>query len=391
MTDDVQSLKVLVVDDNQFSQTVVIKALRKIGVENTATAADGRQALNHLETQPADIIVCDLNMPEMDGVEFLRHLAASGFDGGILLVSGEDKRILDTAENLAAAHKLKVLGAVEKPVKSAVLADVLNRTIVDSKGGHKTPTEQVNEATLREGLANNELTVHYQPKVEVPSRSLLGAECLVRWPRPDGSMIWPDAFIPAAEEHGLIDAVTRTVFRSAVEQGGVWRAAGKELKIAVNISMDNLKDVDFPEFIVEHAEATGIGTKNVTLEVTESQLMQDILTPLEILTRRRLKGIALSIDDFGTGFSSMEQLKRIPFTEMKIDRAFVNGAVNDPAALAILESSVDLAKKLDMSVVAEGVENQDDWDLVARLGVDLVQGYFVAKPMPAEEFGDWQA
>jgi len=345
MTDDVQSLKVLVVDDNQFSRTVVIKALRKIGVEHTATAADGRQALTHLEVEPADVVVCDLNMPEMDGVEFLRHLAASDFGGGILLVSGEDKRILDTAENLAAAHKLNVLGAVEKPVKSAVLADVLNRTIVESQGGHKAPSEQVSEATLREGLANDELTVHYQPKVEVPSRSLLGAECLVRWPRPDGTMIWPDAFIPAAEEHGLIDAVTRSVFRSAVEQGGIWRAAGKELKIAVNIFMDNLKNVDFPEFIVEHAESAGIGTKNVTLEVTESQLMQDILTPLEILTRLRLKGIALSIDDFGTGFSSLEQLKRIPFTEMKIDRAFVNGASNDPAALAILESSVDLAKK----------------------------------------------
>ena len=116
--------------------------------------------------------------------------------------------------------------------------------------------------------------------------------------------------------------------------------------------------------------------------------MQDIVTPLEILTRLRLKGVALSIDDFGTGYSSMEQLKTIPFTEMKIDRAFVNGAADNPAARAILESTVDLAKKLNMSIVAEGVENQDDWDLVAELGIDLVQGYFVAKLMPADEFGE---
>ena len=119
--------------------------------------------------------------------------------------------------------------------------------------------------------------------------------------------------------------------------------------------------------------------------------MQDIVTPLEILTRLRLKGFALSIDDFGTGYSSMEQLKRIPFTEMKIDRAFVNGAADNPAARAILESTVDLAKKLNMSIVAEGVEKQGDWDLVAELGIDLVQGYFIAKSMPADEFGKWVA
>ncbi len=112
---------------------------------------------------------------------------------------------------------------------------------------------------------------------------------------------------------------------------------------------------------------------------------------MEILTRLRLKGFALSIDDFGTGYSSMEQLKRIPFTEMKIDRAFVNGAADNPAARAILESTVDLAKKLNMSIVAEGVEKQGDWDLVAELGIDLVQGYFIAKSMPADEFGKWVA
>jgi EAL domain-containing protein (putative c-di-GMP-specific phosphodiesterase class I)/AmiR/NasT family two-component response regulator len=389
MTKTHQSLKVLVVDDNTFSLSVVDKALRKIGVREIATAADGREALSHLNSHLTDVIICDLNMPEMDGIEFLRHLAAADFAGSILLVSGEDRRILDTAEKLAGAHNLNVLGAVEKPIRSSVLAEFLDRSVAEIWADQGKPASRVSREELAAGLANQELVIYFQPKVDMSTQAVLGAECLVRWLRPDGTMIWPDAFIPVAEEHGLIDDVTRTVFKLAVEQGGNWRANGLDLKIAINISMDNLRRIDFPEFITDFAETAGMETENIILEVTESQLMEDILTPLEILTRLRLKGISLSIDDFGTGYSSMEQLKSIPFTEMKIDRAFVNGAARDPAALAILESSVDLAKKLDMSVVAEGAETQEDWDLVARLGVDLVQGYFVAKPMPADEFAAW--
>jgi len=391
MANDLSSLCVLVVDDKQFSRTMVATALNSIGVENITSAADGQEALISLEAASADLVICDLNMPEMDGIEFLRHLAEAGFKGGVVLVSGEDRRILDTAESLAGAHNLNVLGAVEKPIKAATLADILGRrTAADGARGRKL-AERVSESELKSAIESDELIVFYQPKVDVATGSIFGAESLVRWQRPDGSMIPPDAFIPVAEEHGLIDELTRVVFTKAVRQVGVWFRTGLELKIAVNVSMKNLEQIDFPEFISAEADEAGLGVKNVILEITETQLMQDTITPLEILTRLRLKGIALSIDDFGTGYSSMEQLKSIPFTEMKIDRAFVNGAAEIPATRAILESTVDLAKRLDMSIVAEGVENQDDWDLITELGIDLVQGYFVAKPMPAEAFGDWAA
>lgn len=391
MPKDVGSLSVLVVDDKQFSRTMVATALNSIGVENITFAADGREALSSLEAANADIVICDLNMPEMDGIEFLRHLAEADFQGSVVLVSGEDRRILDTAESLAGAHNLNVLGAVEKPIKAATLAEILGRWTGDGGARKRNPAEQVGESELKSAIENDELVVFYQPKVDVATGSIFGAESLVRWQRPDGAMVPPDAFIPVAEEHGLIDELTRVVFTKAVRQSGDWLRTGLELKISVNISMMNLEQIDFPEFIAAEAEEAGLGAKNVILEVTETQLMHDIITPLETLTRLRLKGIALSIDDFGTGYSSMEQLKSIPFTEMKIDRAFVNRAADNPTARSILESTVDLAKRLDMSIVAEGVENQDDWDLVAELGIDLVQGYFVAKPMPADEFGDWAA
>jgi len=144
-----------------------------------------------------------------------------------------------------------------------------------------------------------------------------------------------------------------------------------------------------PEYLGNKCAEAGMDSRNLVLEVTESRLMEDIVTPLEILTRLRMKGHELSIDDFGTGHASMEQLKRIPFSELKIDRAFVNGAHRDPGALAILKASVDLAKSMSMLIVAEGVEDQDDWDLVERLGCDIVQGYFSAKPMAAADIDGW--
>ena len=389
MTKDLSSLNVLVVDDKRFSRKMVTTALNSIGVKNVVPAANGKEALSSLGAASADIVICDLNMPEMDGVEFLRHLAEAKFRGSVVLISGEDRRILDTAENLTGAHHLNVLGAVEKPVKAETLAEILGRTADESGVAGKNPAERISEGELKAAIENDELVVFYQPKVDVATGAIIGAESLVRWQRPAGGMVPPDAFIPVAEKHNLIDALTNAVFIKAVGQTAAWHETALELKIAVNVSMNNLKQIDFPEFIAKQADQAGLGAKYAILEVTETQLMRDIATPLEILTRLRLKGVALSIDDFGTGYSSMEQLKSIPFTEMKIDRAFVNGAADDPAARAILKSTVDLAKKLNLSIVAEGVENQDDWDLVAELGIDLVQGYFVAKPMPADVFGEW--
>jgi len=389
MTRDLASLNVLVVDDAQFSRNMLIATLKSLGVTSVVCAADGREALSSLQSASADIVICDLNMPEMDGIEFLRHLAAADFAGSVILISGEDRRILDTVESLAGAHDLNVLGALEKPVRPATLAELLSRPSAESNQGDGRPIERIGLSDLEAAMNTDELVVFYQPKIDVATGSLSGAESLVRWQRPDGVLVLPDAFIPVAEEHGLIDDLTRTVFTAAARQCGAWLQAGFEVKIAVNISMINLRQINFPEFIADEADKAGLGAGNVTLEVTESQLMKDVAAPLEILARLRLKGIALSIDDFGTGYSSMEQLNSIPFTEMKIDRAFVNGAAENPATRAILESAVDLAKKLKMSIVVEGVETQADWDLIAGLGVDLVQGFIVAEPMPAEAFRQW--
>jgi EAL domain-containing protein (putative c-di-GMP-specific phosphodiesterase class I) len=217
----------------------------------------------------------------------------------------------------------------------------------------------------------------------------MGVETLVRWRHPQDGMVSPDHFIGVAEEHGLIDELTRVVLRDALAQTRIWQDAGLALRVAVNVSTDNLASLKFVNFVAEQAAAAGVAPQDVVLEVTESRLMKDMRAPLEILTRLRLKRFRLSIDDFGTGHSSLSQLRDIPFDELKIDRGFVHGVWANETVRAIYDASCRLARQLDMEIVAEGVEDRDDWDFLRRTGCDLAQGYFIAQPMPAADLPGW--
>ena len=384
----------LVVDDEAFMRGMIVRILARIGCNAVATAESGSDALSVLSGPegPPDVVLCDLNMPGMDGVEFLRHLAALPFAGAIVLISGEDRRVLRTAQNLAEIHALNVLGAIGKPVTPAALAEVLAR--YDTTPMRHSPRPAGAMATADElaaAMLADQLVPWYQPKVALASRRLVGVETLVRWYHPERGVIGPDRFIPVAEKAGLIGRLTDDIFAKAMANAGRWRADGIDLKISVNVSADSLSDLALPDRLAERAVAHGVEPTQIMLEVTESRLMADVARTLETLTRLRLKGIGLSIDDFGTGYSSMEQLRRVPFVELKIDRAFVAGATHDADARAMLESSIDLARKLDLSIVAEGAESEEDMNLVSALGCDEVQGYFVARPMPADDLLAWIA
>ena len=202
--------------------------------------------------------------------------------------------------------------------------------------------------------------------------------------------MFPDRFVSTAEQHGLIDELTTAVLRAALRQARRWLDRGIALHTAINVSMDNLGALDFPDFVAREAHAAGVPLMHLVLEVTESRLMADPLGPLDILTRLRLKHIGLAIDDFGTGHSSLAQLRDIPFDELKIDRGFIRGAHLDPSLRAIVEASVGMARQMGIRTVAEGVEDGNDWRYVCDAGCDLAQGYFVGKPMPAEQMSGWK-
>jgi EAL domain-containing protein (putative c-di-GMP-specific phosphodiesterase class I)/CheY-like chemotaxis protein len=384
-------MKTLLIDDDPFALKLLARQLEQLGCVAVTLCERAHDALALLETQAEAIglVFCDLQMPGMDGVEFVRHLARIGYRGGLVLVSGEDARILQTVQKLAQAHHIHVLGALAKPISSEQLRQVLARNA--SRGATAPRATRLPHASddLKRAIAGGELMNHYQPKVELVTGELIGVEALVRWQQPQGELVFPDQFIATAEEHGLIDELTRTVLASALRQARLWRDAGLELQVAVNVSMDNLAALDFPDVVAQLANEAGVALSSLVLEVTESRLMRDVRVPLDILTRLRLKRIGLSIDDFGTGHSSLSQLRDIPFDELKLDGSFINGAAKDPSLRAIVESTLAMARQLGMKSVAEGVEHRDDWDFLRALGCDVAQGYFIARPMPAIDLPGW--
>lgn len=392
LADKLESLRVLLVDDDEFVLDFIEDMLRRLGVKSVSRALDGNAALAAIDgaIRPLQLVICDLNMPGMDGIEFLRHLADRCFEGGVILSSGSDERVVKTVENLVQVHKLRFLGTLQKPIEEAALLTALMDIIGTVPKDGYVQILKLTPEEIRAGLDAGQMEVFFQPKVTVADRRVVGAECLVRCRHPERGLIQPEAFISVAEEHGLINDLTMAVFSKAMAHLSEWTRHGHDLKVSVNVSMDNLDRLDLPEVFADIVLQAGVETGRVILEMTESRLMSNIATSLEIITRLRLKGFGLSIDDFGTGYSSMEKLKQLPFTELKVDRTFVCGATGDGVARAILESSVQMGHALGMSVVAEGAETQEDWDLLTAVGCDEVQGYVVARPMPAEEFIAWK-
>lgn len=384
-------MKILVVDDDSFALRLLVRQLTNLGFSNVVACIHAREALTRLESDVAHfgLVFCDLQMPEIDGVEFVRQLVRIGYRGGLALVSGEDERVLRTAERLARAHHLDVLGALHKPVALAALQGLLSLRHAHDSAAPESVHHNYTPQQLRAAIDGNQLINHYQPKVSLASGALVGVETLVRWQHPDDGLVEPEHFVGIAEEHGLIDALTRAVLAAALRQGGAWHAGGLPLQVAVNISMENLGALDFPDLVERMAATAGMPLTHLVLEVTESRLMKDPLSPLDILTRLRLKRIGLSIDDFGTGHSSLAQLRDIPFTELKIDRGFVHGASRNSYLQVILEASLAMARQLGMKTVAEGMEERADWDLLRTCCCDVAQGYLVGKPMPAADLPAW--
>ena len=388
---DRSAVNILVLDDESFMLKLLGRILLNLGFTSVIFCDSGRSALEQITDEKArpNLILLDLNMPEMDGIEFVRHLVDRHYSGSLILISGEDERMLQTAEKLVRAHKIPILGYLHKPVKPDALSAMLEKWTPPPAEATGVAKKVYSSDELKVAIDSGDLINYYQPKVAVATGELIGVETLARWLHPVDGLIFPDEFISIAEASGLIDKLTQVVFTGAMTQAKAWEEAHLPLRIAVNVSMDNLASLDFLNFVAEITTKLSVAPHNVVLEVTESRLMQDTRAPLEILTRLRLKRFRLSIDDFGTGHSSLAQLRDIPFDELKIDQGFVHGAWKDETLRAMYDASLSLARQLEMEVVAEGVEDRNDWDLLRSTGCDLAQGTFMSRPMLAADLPDW--
>jgi diguanylate cyclase (GGDEF)-like protein len=242
---------------------------------------------------------------------------------------------------------------------------------------------------LRRAIASDELELHYQPKVSAVTGELVGCEALVRWRHPQKGFIPPSDFIPHAERTGAIRSLTTWVAGTALRDLDRWQEAGLEIDVSINVSPVDLAEPDFADSIARLLVQTGASASHVVLEVTESGAMKDLPATLRMMDQLRVLGIRFSIDDFGTGYSSLAHLKRLPVDEVKIDRSFIQELEARCDDDVIVRSTINLGHALNLKVVAEGVEATSSWDALGRLGCDLIQGYFVSKPLPAREFTAW--
>ncbi|MDP1932887.1 MAG: EAL domain-containing response regulator [Gammaproteobacteria bacterium] len=389
---DMYEIRILVIDDEPFFLKILTRQLNNLGYRDVVACTRAEDGLEALGADPAtyQLIFCDLGMPGMDGIEFIRHLVGTAYVGGLVLISGEDPRILQAAQLLAKAHKLNILGAVEKPVLPTTLADILKHVKGEAGCGRvRSAPQRYCADDLLAALDRHELINHYQPQVSVASGDFVAVEALVRWQHPMDGMVFPDQFIGLAEESNLIGRLTEAVLLEGLRFIDDRNRSGMDINLSVNVSMDNLVHLEFPDFVMRVASDANVPVTQLVLEVTESRLMKDRLISLDNLTRLRLKKVGLSIDDFGTGHSSLAQLRDIPFNELKIDRGFTHGAADNPALRAIFEGSMGMAKHLGMVCVAEGVEDEADWQYLRQVGCDLAQGYFIGKPMAAEDLPGW--
>ena len=386
---DKSSVRILALDDEPMMLEFLADTLYSLGYTQVTTCESGYRALGLLESGGADIVLFDLKMPELDGLQFIRHLKGRDFAGSVLLVSGVDERIVQSSEQLVRSYGIDILGSITKPVLPEDLARLLAEWSPARASQSAEPAAGYTSAEIRAAIAAGELINFYQPKVDIFTGEVTGAEVLVRWRHPVNGLLAPSTFISMAEHLEIIEDLTVGVITRTLEQARAWKTAGLPLDLSVNVSTNWLSDLQFPDLVADIAAQVNIAPRHLSLEVSGGRLAEDIRAGLEILARLRLMGFGLSLDATGANTLSLGQLRSIPFTELKVGRALTTGAWKNRNASAALASSMTLGQQLGVCITAEGVETLEDWRLMKQAGCRLCQGFFVAPPMRAEEFSEW--
>jgi len=383
---------VLVIDDSAVQRAHGVRVCNELGIAETYEAGNGREALavlEGLETAP-QLLVIDLEMPTMDGPELLTQLRRRDIDIPIIVVSSRERALIHSVGHMGFILGLRILGTVQKPLTPASIGAVLQNWINEAPAAAGQPRpEPIDLADLRAGLDAAQIIVYYQPQIEIKSGAVRGVEALARWPHPTLGLIYPERFIPLAEQSGLVHELTVQVLNQALMQAMAWSAEDINLSVAVNVSPLLLDRAELVQEIASLQQAYSVPPERVILEVTESSLLREPGVAMGVLTRLRLRGFGLALDDYGTGFSSMQQLARIPFTELKIDKSFVKGVHQRGPLRVMLRSAVEMASELGLVTVAEGVESSEELQVLKECGCTFAQGWLFAKAMPGVELAAW--
>jgi EAL domain-containing protein (putative c-di-GMP-specific phosphodiesterase class I) len=382
--------RVLVIDDDSTVCELVSALARTMGLA-CDTTKDASNLMDRV-TPETSLILLDLMMPEMDGIEVLRLLGERHCKARILLMSGMDKRVLETAERLAQSLGLPVVGHLQKPFPLNELKDVLSSLAVmeTPEAVKEVPVITISDEQLRNAIKRSEFVNYYQPQINLETGRVIGVEALARWWSPDRGMILPDNFITRLENLGLIDELCWSAAELALSEAKNFVSKNGALpRVSINVSMHSLHQLEFPDSMMSLAKRYDFPPDAIAIEITESRLMNEISHTLDVLTRLRMKNFQLSIDDFGTGYAMMRQLQTVPATELKIDKSIIETMHVNDSDRVMVEKIIEMGHELKMKVIAEGVVAQEQYDLLRAKGCDGAQGYLFSAPLPVDKLIAW--
>jgi EAL domain-containing protein (putative c-di-GMP-specific phosphodiesterase class I)/CheY-like chemotaxis protein len=380
MADNVNRL--LIVEEDVAVLDFIGKVAKRVGY-TVARATSGAGFVQLLESFQPSLVIMELRLPDTDGVELLRSLGARACTANVVLVGNVDARVLSAAHELGLSHGLAMCGTLAKPIDIAELSTKLTAMLHQSS--------ELDADDLRRGIAAGEFVPYYQPKVSLVQSGWIvdGVEALARWQHPRLGLVMPNEFIPLAEQTGLIADLTSTMLNAALRQLRAWQDQGLRLSCAVNLPPSLVTDLSFPDRVAALLAENGVDGSQLVLEITETATIQNPTATMAILTRLRVKRVGLSLDDFGTGYSSLTQLYQMPFNEMKIDKSLVMNVPHSREANTMVGSLIELGHNLGLKICAEGVENRAALDMLAIMGCDRCQGYYISRAIPAPEIASF--
>ncbi|MBA5635765.1 EAL domain-containing response regulator [Duganella sp. LX20W] len=375
-----------------------LAACRQLGCVPDGWCGTGRDGLALVASQDAVpvLVIIDLHLPDMDGADLLRALAATGRDLHLIVCGAGCGRVRDTALMLASALGMRTGATVAGPLTARALRTAMadcaatHASIAAAPNPAPRTQPEVDAIDIRSGLLREEFELYYQPKVTLAGCDPCGVEALLRWRHPRHGLLTPAAFLPQAEEAGLIDLLTMKVLRMALGHSLELRAGGNRLPISVNLSPLSLTNPDLADQIADAVRRSGLPPSAIVFEVTEQAEVADLSLALRVLLKLRLQGHRLSLDDYGAGHASILQMSRIPFSELKLDGRLVHNAWKRPHLEPLLRQAIASAQLLGMTSVAEGIETPEDWAFMRALGCDQAQGYLIARPMPFAQLAAWR-
>ena len=377
-------LHILIVDDDPIFSAVAESLIASVGLHRVVLASDGEKGLRALEgaDRDIDLILLDLNMPNLDGLAFLRKLAERGFAGRVILSSGESQAIRGAADHMGRMLGVDVCGALTKPLRVEAFLAEFEKCL-----NTKAQPAKSNAQKLRTGQAakDGSLVPYYQPQIEIVGESVVGLEALIRLETVDGRILGPNAVFHSDFPPESLADLSLAIAKAVMDDVAKWQASGIIRRVSINLDARVIEDRHMLPRLIEMAKERRIEPASLVFELTETALPNSMTDLIETLTRLRMAGFGLSIDDYGTGAANFSMLRLCPFSELKIDRSIiVPAAGGDLVSRLFVENLAAIAVDLDMEVVAEGVETREQLAFVRDIGIKVVQGFLYSPAVPSE-------